>query len=119
MLLHNENIGDEMIKIMAHVHQYVPVTEYEREVQVDNDTTVQQIHSKVHKILFGGDQLTAARIRGAQAAKCNSVTCAKRFDGLIPVIEDWHTKVVLLEVCLVFVCHYSITIFIGYLEVLF
>ena len=53
----------------------------------------------MHSIPFGGDQLTAARVRGAQAAKCNSVTSAKRFDGLIPVIEDWHTKVVLLEVC--------------------
>ena len=90
---------------MTHVHQYVPVKEYEREVQVDTDTTVQQIHSKAHRIPFGGDQLTAARIRGTQAAKCNSVTCAKRFDGLIPVIEDWHTKIVLLEVHMLLVYH--------------
>jgi len=43
--------------------------------------------------------LTAARIRGAQEAKCNSVTASKRLDGLIPVIEDWRTKVIILEVC--------------------
>ena len=59
---------------MTHVYQYVPVKEYEREVQVDTDTTVLQT---LHSILFGGDQLTVAKIRGAQAAKCNSVTCAK------------------------------------------
>ena len=88
-----------MIKIMTHVHQHVPVVEYERRIQVDEDTTVLQSQSKVHGILFGGDQLTAARIRGAQEAKCNSVTATKRFEGLIPVIEDWHAKVVLLEVC--------------------
>ena len=88
-----------MVKIMKCVHQYVPVAEHERQVQVNRETTVVQSHSKVHRILFGGEQLTAARIRGAQEAKCNSLTSTKRFDGLIPVIEGWHTKVVLLEVC--------------------
>ena len=50
---------------------------------------------KVHmeKLLFGSDQLTVARIRGAK----KTTSAEKRFDGLIPCVEDWHTKVVLLE----------------------
>ena len=88
-----------MVKVMSHVHQCVPVVEYEQEVNVGDGRTISQPMSMVHPVLFGGDQLTAARIRGAQEAKCNSVTASKRFDGLIPVIEDWHTKVIILEVC--------------------
>ena len=38
---------------MNHVHQYVPVKEYEKEVQVNGDTTILQTHSKVHSIIFG------------------------------------------------------------------
>lgn len=86
--MYNENKGDEMIKIMSHVHQFVPVVECEQEVDVGDDRTTSQPMSLLHPVLFGGDQLTAARIRGAQEAKCNSITASKRFDGLIPVIED-------------------------------
>ena len=100
--MYNENKGDEMIKIASHMHQYVPIIEHEnqRHLTTNNVTVDVTEHSSVlHQLLFGGDQLTAARIRGAKQAKCNSITAAKRLDGLVPVIEDWHTKVVLLEVC--------------------
>lgn len=56
-----------------------------------------QNNSKLHSI-FGGDQLTAAWIGAAQEVKTIQLL-PQRFDGLIPVIEDWHAKVVLLEVC--------------------
>lgn len=46
----------------------------------------------MHPILFGGDQLTAARARGAKKAKINSVDPSLRFDGLIPIAEDWHAR---------------------------
>ena len=62
--------------------------------------TVTQPISTLNSLLFSGDQLTAARIRGAQEGKCNSVTASKQFEGLIPVIEDWHTKVIVPEVSL-------------------
>ena len=91
-----------MIKIATHVHQYVPIIEQEDQIQLTtNNVTVEvtENSSVLHQLLFGGDQLTAARIRGAKQAKSNSVTAAKRLDGLFPVIEDWHTMVVLLEVC--------------------
>ena len=48
--------------------------------------------------VVGGDYLTTARMRGAQRIRGNSETSADRFDGLLPVAEDWHAKVCLLEV---------------------
>ena len=49
-------------------------------------------------IFVGGDQLTAARARGAQKAKVNALTPKSRLEGLVPAVEDWHTKVTLLTV---------------------
>ena len=40
--------------------------------------------------LVGGDQLTVARIRGTQKIRGNSETSEQRFDGLLPVVVDWH-----------------------------
>ena len=51
-----------------------------------------------HQLLFGGDQLTASRARGCKAIRMNSATDTEKLCGLIPVAEDWHTKVTLLEV---------------------
>ena len=48
--------------------------------------------------VVGGDYLTAARMRGAQRIRGNSETSADRCDGLLPVAEDWHAIVCLLEV---------------------
>ena len=51
-------------------------------------------------ITFGGDQLMAARARCAREARMNSDTVLGCLDGLLPVAEDWHTSVVLLNVVL-------------------
>jgi len=37
-------------------------------------------------------------VRGAQIAKSNGKTALDRLDGIIPVVEDWHTEVLLYEV---------------------
>jgi len=50
--------------------------------------------AKVHSILFGCDQLTA---RHFIKAKINSQTPAKPLTGIIPVMEDWHTKAKFME----------------------
>ena len=53
-------------------------------------------------ILFGGDQLTVYRSRGAQAARCNDDVAVERLDGVTPVTEDWHARLTLMRVwCLV------------------
>ena len=49
-------------------------------------------------VLLGGDQLTAARIRGAQRIRRHSYNGKDRVEGLVPVVEDWHGKVCFLKV---------------------
>ena len=88
-----------MVAIMAHLHQYAPIVEHVEPVHVASiDKTVQVTTARVHPILVGGDQLTAARARGAKKAKVNALTPTRRLEGLLPMVEDWHTKVTLLTV---------------------
>ena len=71
-----------MIDILRHVHQnYVPKHE---------DT--------IYPVFFGGDQLTSERGRNSQLALQDHDTSEDRLEGLICVTEDWHAKVVLLQV---------------------
>ena len=52
-----------------------------------------------HMVLFGGDQLTVARARGSQMDRVCSDNNVEKLCSLIPVLEDWHTKIVILLVC--------------------
>lgn len=97
----NENTSSEMVDILSHLHRYVPMVEYTEDAVVPStDITVPVSKASVHPILIGGDQLTAARARSALKAKANEDKPSLRLEGLIPVAEDWHTKVILLEVSL-------------------
>ena len=55
-----------------------------------------------HKILFGRDQLTSSRARGAQKARVNSLSPFTQLDGLIPCCDYWYTKANLLGASSVF-----------------
>ena len=95
----NENKGDEMVDIMSTLHQYVPVVEYTEEHYIpSSQQSVLVPRAYFHPIIIGGDQLTAARGRVAKKAKLHADSPVSRLEGLIPVAEDWHTKVNLLEV---------------------
>lgn len=99
ILLKNENKGSEMIEILTDLHQYVPVREFTREVFIPSTSQVVTTQEAVlNKVLFGGDQLTTARARGAIRPMSNASTAAKRLEGFIPVSEDWHTQLTLLGV---------------------
>lgn len=52
--------------------------------------------------------MTAARARGSQRIRNNSETGRARLEGLQPVVEDWHAKVVLLGVSFLFLSHYAL-----------
>ena len=95
--LKNVNIIEEMVDIMPEAQKYVPTISklLEIEVHVSVGSTVTAKADHFHNILFGGDQLTVARARGAQHARENSVDGVGRLDGLVPVCEDWHARVVL------------------------
>ena len=95
----NENKGEDMVAIMNHLHQYAPLVQQCEDHHVASiDETVRVWSARARPILFGGDQLTAARARGAKKAKVNAVSPAARFEGLVPVAEDWHAKVAFLQV---------------------
>lgn len=97
-----------MVDIMSHLHQYVPTLEYAKTIHrtsTGRELEVSQVH--VRKILFGGDQLTAARGRGAKRSRVNSLSGVTRLDGIIPCAEDWHIKLNLLDVCTCTQCMHS------------
>ena len=81
------------MNILEHLHQYVPTLR--REEKVDLPGTEEQVSIQVddfHQILLGGDQLTVARIRGAQRIRANSESASGRLQGFVPMVEDWHAK---------------------------
>lgn len=93
----NETYTKEMIEILKELHKYVPTITEEVEVELGSEhMMVKEVN--VHPILFGGDQLTTARARAAQLSMAGEKTAADRLEGLVPVIEDWHTKQALLVV---------------------
>ena len=59
---------------------------------------------------IGGDQLTAARIRSSQRVRSNSQRGLDRLEGVVPVIEDWHSKGILLTV----ICIIILTLLLVY-----
>ena len=75
----------------------------------------------VPKILLGGDQLSTYIAKRVQAQRSNSTSTFEALEGLIPVCEDWHTKLCLLTALVIIrvSCMYlclSLTFDIGYLE---
>ena len=89
-----------MIEIMAYHHnEYVPLVEKEISTEIETlNAQVKLKASEIHCILFGGDQLTAARARSAKRHVANADSDTGKLHGLIPVTEDWHTKMSLLLV---------------------
>ena len=95
----NENKSGEMIEIMNHLMQYVPTVETDANIVIEStEETVPLKKFLSHRILLGGDQLTAARARSAVKNVGNGNSSIGKLLGLIPVIEDWHTKLLLLVV---------------------
>ena len=78
--------------ILKHIADYVPTVRAIREKNISTGEQVQVDASKMHSILVEGDQMTAARARAAKETQLNGQTSFKRLDGIIPVLEDWHTK---------------------------
>lgn len=96
-----ENKYEDMISIMEHAQQYVPSSTKNVEIDLPAIEEKLSIHvTEFHKVLFGGDQLTAKRARGSQRIRCNSIEPLEQISGLVPTSEDWHTKVCFLSVSL-------------------
>ena len=102
----NENKIDEMAKIMESLQKYVPMREATGTMILPNRSVLEFDDTKAFGVLFGGDQLTIARARGAAALRCNHETLSDRLEGLEPVVEDWHARLTLMKVSNSTFCYY-------------
>ena len=87
-----------MCKILDGLHEYVPESALTSEVTLDSGEVKTQVEYKLTKILLGGDQLTVARAYGAKGIRANHDDSKSRLEGIIPVVEDWHTRMTLMQV---------------------
>lgn len=89
---------------MKETQKYVPLVESTKSTYIPSlDVNVQVPTARAHRILFVGDQKTAARARGAQMAKVNSTSPSSCLAGFVPAVADWHTKVILLQVRIIII----------------
>lgn len=85
--------------ILDELQKFAPSKCQTVDVPIPNTTEVRSLREiTFHRLLFGGDQLTAKRARAGVRIRNNSVNSSDRLEGLLPVSEDWHAKVVFLEV---------------------
>ena len=96
--MRNENKVDEMVDILGSAHQYVPTKEATFTVEIPEVGATETKVENMHVILLGSDQLTAERARAASRIRQNSQHPVGRLEGILPVTEDWHSKVCLMEV---------------------
>ena len=100
--------NEDMIKALEHIQQYAPSKEVEQELifphQTGQETVVKFVEKKYQTTIVSGDQLTVSRIRGSQKIRGNSDTSEQRLDRLLPVSDDWHSKMCFMEVRLNFIC---------------
>lgn len=97
-LLHNENKLDKMSEILTHCMTLVPTLLLEGHHTLPNSSIIDIDDTRFHELLIGGDQLTVARICGAQAIHATHDKHAECFEGLVPVVEDWHARMTLMQV---------------------
>lgn len=88
-----------MSQILTHYMKMVPTVEAEGQHTLPNGVNISFDATRFHEILFGGDQLTVARVRGAQAIRDTHDKRVDRFEGLVPVVEVWHARMTFLKVC--------------------
>ena len=67
-------------------------------IHLQDQTTRSLENPQFCKTILGGDQLTAARVRGA--------TTLHLTQGVAPVVEDWHARMTLMKVFGVCVCQW-------------
>jgi len=96
--LNNENKLNEMKHILAHYMKYVPTLPAEGTLICRNGREVIYDDTQFDRKLIGGDQLTVARIRGTQCLRASEDKRVNRYEGLAPVVEDWHARMTLLKV---------------------
>ncbi len=95
ILLKSEMNYEDMTEILEHYHTYVPSKNCEVVIPQENSALQDK---QFLTTLVGGDYLSVARARGAQVIRSTSELTKDTLNGLLPVAEDWHAKVCLIEV---------------------
>ena len=91
-----------MLDILQHMQKYVPCVK--KQVDLEVPSTGEHMAVELvdnYDILLGGDLLTSFRAREVQRIMAYSDQPHLRCDCLLPVTEDWHTRLCLLEVSLI------------------
>ena len=78
--------------------QYVPCVPKEGHHLLDNGVSITYDNTHVMKLILGGDQLTAACVRGTQALRVTEEKVLDRLQGLVPVVEDWYARMAFTKV---------------------
>ena len=98
MLPLNENKIDQMCLILDECHKYVPTIVTQENISLPDGNEFCYDHENMFEISMGGDQLTVARARSAIAIRRTYNTRKDKLLGLVPVIEDWHSRMTLMQV---------------------
>ena len=96
-LLSENNLND-MSKLLENFHKLVPTHDKEGHLTLPNGEMLDFDDTSFFTVLLGGDQLTVARARGAQAMRASHDRPSDRLEGIIPVVEDWHSRMTLMRV---------------------
>jgi len=89
-----------MCSTLKSLHEYVPKKSYQLTFYLPEEDFVVSEDS-YHRLLLGGDQLTTCCSRGARTARRHDDVTSERFDGLIPMTEDWHARMTLTRVIVI------------------
>ena len=88
----------DMLDILQHLQKYVPSITKQAEIAMHTGEPLVVDVIDHHEILLGGDLLSSFRAREVQRIMEFSDQPSLRCDGLLPISEDWHTRLCLLEV---------------------
>ena len=89
-----------MSHVLHNYMQFVPTVLANGFIVLPNGSRVLFDDTKFDPNLLGGDQLTVVRVRSTQALHDTLDSAVERYDGIVPVLEDWHARVILLQVCI-------------------
>lgn len=88
--LKDECKHDELLSILKELQQLSPHSSILHEHNETGDI--------LHSVLLGGDQLSSSMARRVTSGRVNSTDSIQSLKGVLPVCEDWHTKLCYLTV---------------------
>lgn len=99
VIMKNENKLDQMCLILDELQQYCPTLSEEVDVTLPDGQIMTHKQVKVYEVGFGGDQLTCARVKGAQGLRKGHDFADHQLQSFVPFVEDWHCRLTFVTVC--------------------